>query len=302
MANSISVEKFHTYTGHKDCVYALEIKDEKTFFSAGGDGQVIMWSLDNLDSGTIIAKVPSSIYALHYISRLDLLIIGQNQEGIHLIDLKQKKEIGSLKIPGVAFFDIKSDHEFIYVGTSSGEILVIDLEKHVIVHRLKNSVKSVRSLTISSDTVVAGYSDNYLRVFDKLQFTLKQEVEAHKFSVFAGVNHPNGTEFISVSRDAHFKVWKLPSMNMEKDVVAHMYAINSIAFSPDRRHFVTCSMDKSIKVWDSTSFALRKVIDKARHAGHSTSVNKVIWMEHDNSLVSCSDDRTISIWNINFDN
>jgi WD40 repeat protein len=59
-------------------------------------------------------------------------------------------------------------------------------------------------------------------------------------------------------------------------------------------------MDKSIKVWNSNEFKLLKVIDKARHAGHGTSVNKLVWTSFNNQLVSASDDRTLSIWQIIF--
>ena len=59
-------------------------------------------------------------------------------------------------------------------------------------------------------------------------------------------------------------------------------------------------MDKSIKVWDAETFQLLKVIDKARHAGHGTSVNRLLWTNHNNLLVSASDDRSISIWDLTF--
>jgi WD40 repeat protein len=55
-----------------------------------------------------------------------------------------------------------------------------------------------------------------------------------------------------------------------------------------------------VKIWDAESFKLFKVIDRARHAGHGTSVNKLLWTKYDNQIVSASDDRTISIWKINF--
>ena len=60
-------------------------------------------------------------------------------------------------------------------------------------------------------------------------------------------------------------------------------------------------MDKSIKVWDAESFKLLKVIDRARHAGHGTSINKLQWTNFHNQIVACSDDRSISVWKLHFD-
>jgi WD40 repeat protein len=80
-----------------------------------------------------------------------------------------------------------------------------------------------------------------------------------------------------------------------------MYAINHIEYSPDGSYFATCSMDKSVKIWSAKDFQLLKVIDKARHAGHGTSVNKLFWSSYMDQLVSCSDDRTISVWNVKID-
>jgi WD40 repeat protein len=57
-------------------------------------------------------------------------------------------------------------------------------------------------------------------------------------------------------------------------------------------------MDKSIKVWDLEELKLLKVIDKARHAGHGTSVNKLLWTP--GQLLSASDDRSISAWDVEF--
>jgi WD40 repeat protein len=80
-----------------------------------------------------------------------------------------------------------------------------------------------------------------------------------------------------------------------------MYAINHIAYSPTGDYFLTCSMDKSIKVWDATSFKLLKVIDRARHAGHGTSINKLLWTSFQDQIVACSDDRSLSVWKLHFE-
>ena len=77
-----------------------------------------------------------------------------------------------------------------------------------------------------------------------------------------------------------------------------MFTINHLAFSPDGRLLATCSMDKSIKLWDADTLALLRVVDRARHAGHGTSVNKLFWPGTQNRLVSCSDDRSLAVWQV----
>jgi WD repeat-containing protein 61 len=77
-----------------------------------------------------------------------------------------------------------------------------------------------------------------------------------------------------------------------------MYTINHLAFSGDGRYLASCSLDKSIKLWDPASLSLLRVLDRARTAGHGTSVNKLVWPGTQQRLVSCSDDRSLAVWEI----
>jgi WD40 repeat protein len=88
---------------------------------------------------------------------------------------------------------------------------------------------------------------------------------------------------------------------LQEKIVAHLFTINHIAFRKEGDYFATCSKDKSIKVWENGTFRLRKVIDRGRHAGHGTSVNKVGWLENGFLLISCSDDRAASAWELVFE-
>lgn len=298
------IQKLHTFTGHRDSIYTLQgAREPNRFFSAGGDGFIVMWDLTKPDEGQLIAKLPNSIYALHYHPGKNLLIAGQNYEGIHLLEWQEKKEIGSLQLTKASIFDIQSWNNHVFVATGEGGLIDVDIDRLQIMNRNMESSKNARTIAIHTERgeIAVGYSDNYIRVFDADNLQLKHAWQAHANSVFAVSYTPDGSLLLSGSRDARLKAWDTSSdYSQQAEVVAHMYAINHLDFSPDGKHFVTCSMDKSIKVWDAASLQLLKVIDKARHAGHGTSVNKLLWTSHENQLLSASDDRTISVWNLTF--
>ncbi|GAB1444546.1 hypothetical protein MASR2M41_01540 [Flammeovirgaceae bacterium] len=298
------VNKLHTLTGHRDSIYTVQQgKDAEDLFSAGGDGMVVRWDIKTLQAGDVIAKLPNSIFALHYLQKEDKIIAAQNFDGIHLLDYTNKKEVKSLKLTDSYIFDVQSLGNKIFVAGGDGVVYVVDIEEWIVLDRLEYSSKSARTLAIHEERneLVAGYSDNSIRVFVLFVHRMKQEWKAHNNSVFTMRFTPDGSYLVSGSRDAHLKAWDVAlGYAQVHDIAAHMYTINHIAFSPNGKHFVTCSMDKSIKVWDSTEFKLLKVIDKARHAGHGNSVNKLLWTSFNNQLVSASDDRTLSIWEIIF--
>jgi len=306
-SKDIQVEKKYALKGHKDCIYTLSHSTEPTnFFSGAGDGMVVQWNFNDLENGRIIAKVPASIYALHYEPERNKLIVGQNYEGIHIIDLNENEEAGSLKLTGSAIFDIKVYKEQILVATADGVITVIDYRTLKILQRIHLSSESARSIAIHhlAGEMAVGYSDNKIRIIDLESYQIKYEIAAHDNSVFTLRYSPDYHWLLSGSRDAHLKIWHVNEhYKLQESIVAHMYCINHIDYRPDGKYFATCSMDKSVKVWDAEHFKLLKVIDKARHAGHATSVNRLLWSQYENEkginpLISASDDRSISVWQV----
>jgi len=302
---SIQITRRHSFTGHRDSVYTLQKSvDDNLFFSGSGDGMVVLWDMNHPDKGDLIAKLPNSIYAMHYLRERDILVAGHNYEGIHMLDWKNKTEVGSLQLTKAAVFDLQSWGDKLFVATGDGTVIVVDHGRLSILDTIKASEKSARAIAIHSERgeFAVGYSDHYIRVFDLDSHQLKYEYQAHMNSVFTLRYSPDGNFLMSGSRDARLRAWDVnTSYTLAAEIVAHMYALNHIEFSPDSKHFVTCSLDKSIKVWDTAELRLLKVIDKARHAGHGTSVNKLLWTAHQNQLLSASDDRTISCWKINFE-
>jgi WD repeat-containing protein 61 len=302
----VSVNRESTLTGHKDCIYTLAgAKDSQICYSGAGDGLVVAWDLADPENGKLVAKVPNSVYALALDENRNQLILGHNYDGIHFIDLDTLKERYSLKLTAAAIFDIQVFEDLCFVCTGDGELIEINIsESPTITKRLTLSSKSVRALSVNpvDMELAVGSSDHLVRILDLKDLSVKNEIRGHSNSVFTVRYTPDYQHLMTAGRDANFKVWDTIKYQQQESVVAHLYAINHIDFSPSGKHFVTCSMDKAIKVWDMQTFRLLKVIDKARHAGHGTSVNKLFWSGYKNQLVSASDDRTISVWNLDFDN
>lgn len=302
MMAAVDVSRFKTLSGHKDCIYTVIPSVEKDkFLSGAGDGMVVCWDLRGSEDGQLVASVTNSVYSLCLLEDTNQLAIGHNYEGIHLVDLSDKKETGSLKFTGSAIFDMFYHGGIVYAGSADGVITLIDPVKLIVLGKFRKSGESVRSITSDGDHLAVGYSDHFIRIFDPTNMEMIHEIKAHKNSVFALRYSPDGKYLLSGSRDAHIKIWDRTGQYQLKDsIIAHMYAIHSIDYRNDGRYFATSSMDKTIKIWDAENFKLLKVIDKSRHEGHLTSVNKIFWSNYKNRLISCSDDRSISIWELKF--
>jgi WD40 repeat protein len=231
----------------------------------------------------------------------NLLFIGHNFEGINVIDLNESKEIWSLKLTDKPIFDIKVFGDEAYIGTGDGVLIVVDINSKSIKKHIKLSTKSIRVMSIAPEKkqLAIGLSDHTVKILDlSNDFHPIANLTEHTNSVFALSYSPDESVLVSAGRDARLKFWETNNYSLQENIVAHMYAINYLYFKDDGNLLVTCSMDKSMKIWDAAEKKLLKVIDKARNAGHGTSINKVIWSSYQGNVISVSDDRTISIWQI----
>lgn len=299
------VEKLAALTGHRDCVYALAGHPaEATFYSAGADGLVVAWDVDApAADGQLVARVENAVYALHYQSARQLLVIGHNFQGVQVLDLGDKTLRHATALPPAAIFDFawSESRQRLYVALGDGTLAVLRTTDFGLETLVRLSDKSLRCLSLheAAGELAVGGSDHQLRILDADSLQVKRTLSAATNSVFTCAYSPDGRRLYAAGRDAHLRAYDVALDYAETlTVVAHMYTINHLTFSPNGRLLATSSMDKSIKLWDAASGRLLRVVDRARHAGHGTSVNRLFWSGRQNRLVSCSDDRSLAVWQI----
>ncbi|MBO0948005.1 WD40 repeat domain-containing protein [Fibrella forsythiae] len=297
----LKIQRLDTFGGHRDSVFALMASLQPGhFYSAGADGQVADWDVDHPDLGSLVARIPASVYALAIDPASGVLWVGQNYEGIQFIDPAQKMAVGSLQLTTGAIFDIQIYQQTAFVALGDGVVVVLDVPTRAVRKHLKASAQSARCVAINpvEREVAVGYSDNQIRVFDLHTFVLKRTLSGPANSVFTVAYSPDFRHLLAGGRDAHLRSWDVEAdYQPQADIVAHMYALNHMAFSPGGHWLATVSMDKTIKLWDADTLRLRKVIDRARHGGHSTSINKVLWLSG-TTFATASDDRTVAVWEV----
>lgn len=299
----IEVTQIAKLQGHTGSIYSLQNPSEGKLISCGTGGLVAKWDIYNPELGTALAKVTEPIFGSTYHKEKQLLYFAENGAGVHALNWLNRNYLGSIQVAGNSFFDLKCYEDYLMVAGGDGILTLLYTEPFQTVKRLKVSEKSLRRVAIieSLNLVALSASDNQIYLLDAQDFSLIKILEGHKNSVFALGFHKETGLLVSGSRDAHLNFWDSSlDFRIVESVPAHLFAINDLDFSADGRWMATCSMDKSVKIWSMEHLQLIKVLDKARHAGHGTSVNAVKWLDKNYTLASGGDDRVISVWNLNF--
>lgn len=294
----IEIRKRFDLEGHRDSIYALDYAiNGKDIFTAGNDGLVIQWDA-NTGEGKVVAKADKSIYCIKVLDE-STIAIGENHKGIRLLDLKSKNETKFYPIENLQIFDILITEDQIIAACSDGWLFSFD--KLAANHKkIQFSKKNIRTICLGKDnSIIVGYSDQYIRIHDLNSLRVIQEFIAHEKSVFKIITVANNKWLLSVGRDALIKIWGISKdYGSAGEIPAHHFAINSVALSNDEKHFVTCSMDKTLKIWNTNTGKLLKVIDSSRFEGHKNSVNNVNWINGE-TIASVGDDNRLIIWQIN---
>ena len=299
----MTVEQTAKVKLHEGSVYALcrGVSDQR-FFSAGSDGIVVKWDLQQLSSATAVARVNGQVFALAYNEISNHLLVGTMSGGLHVIDLEARKEIHSIAFHEQSIFDIKVHDGRVYVASKDGSLSVWSSDTYELIRVITVSSESLRVVAFHPERLEAaiGASDNRVYLIDTNELSVKTALEGPDNSVFSVCYLPEKKLLLAGSRDAQLYAYDLETHQLSHQIKAHLFTINHILLAKEGNCFITASRDKTIRIWNADNFELVKSLDKEKYEGHINSVNKLIWLPSAHSLISASDDRCIIIWKIVF--
>jgi len=262
------------------------------FLSVGGGGMLVKWNVKEKD-GRLISRFPEPIYSLAYHAERGVAALGTRAGNIYEIDIENNRLLREWSAHQESIFDLHYENEYLFSAGHNGHLKKWGGEMATPMLDLKLSKKSLRCIHATKGALWIGGSEGSIWQLMDGEEDASESLKVSDNSVFAIACL--GDQQITAGRDAHIRVWK--NNAKIKEISAHWYTIHALSLSSDQRFLASGSMDKSIKLWDTQSMELLKVIDRERYGAHTSSVNKIVWL-NDTQFLSCSDDRSIYLWEI----
>jgi WD40 repeat protein len=289
--------------GHKAAVYALcEGETATTIFSGGSDRNVLAWDLENMGSAKLIARAATTIISLCYIKELNYLLIGQIEGGVHILDLKEGKEVTYLKYHQGYIFDLSylPGKRELVCASGDGSISIWSVPNFKLLYHKRIGTGKNRKLCLSpnQEEMAISSADKQVVLMSTEDWSTNVILDNFESGVNVVSYHPTKEQLLVGEKDAYLNRVDLYSREIIDRIPAHYWAIYDICFSPDGRFFATASRDKTVKIWDSASHEVLKRFEGLKDQGHTHSVNALLWCAYDNYLLSAGDDRSVKVWEV----
>lgn len=282
------------FSGHRASIYAIAAGTDSVFYTAGSEGMIVAWNAANPDEGTVIAKVPGVIYSLLIFDN-KLLLAGTAHGKIHVVDIRQQKEVRLLQYHHAPVFRIawNSFNNQFYSLDGNGVVQIYN-NQFSPVKNFSPAHGKLRSIAFDENEVAIGSADGMIRTYS-MQHEFKMQWQAHQEGFNVNALHYSGSVLMSGSRDAHLNISDPRSGKVIESIPAHNYAIYTIASHTSSPSIIaTASRDKTVKVWNIESMEMMQRLDESS-GGHSNSVNDLVWLDSD-TIISAGDDRVAIAW------
>lgn len=235
--------------------------DGKILATGDADGEIHLWSVDNLQPLLRIKAHSSWVRSVAFSSDGNILASGSDDQ---LVKLWNTSKIETLK--------------------------TVELLKPP----LKGHTYRVRSVAFKpgDSTLATSSFDKTVKLWDINTGECIKTFEGHNDWVWTAEFSPDGTQLVSSGQDGKVKIWDIATGENRDLLSDEMQQIHSIAFSFDGEILACGSDDRTVKLWN---FKIGKYLKSL--TGHTDCVRAVAF-NREGILASASYDNTVRLWDI----
>ncbi|MDX1652466.1 MAG: hypothetical protein R3277_08240 [Brumimicrobium sp.] len=284
--------------GHNGAIYDIFCNDNVFAYTTAADKYVVRWDLSRGVQDDFTVRLEHTSFQITLDENNNFLFIGNSKGGIHVIDVKERREIKLLQQHRSPIFALVFDDKngVFYSGDSEGYFCVWQADTLKLLLTLPLECGKIRQISLhpSGEYLVVCGQDGYVRILDTSFYNEHSKIKAHG----SGVNCALFKEDLLYTggKDAYLSLWDWRKGDKIRSVPAHNYAVYDLKLLNNGEQLVSGSFDKSIKLWqaDTIEIIQRK---EFKDGGHRHTVNRLC-KTSESGFLSVSDDRQIIEWKL----
>ena len=292
---------------------AIDPQDEGRFATAGWDGNIQLWRLNEEGKRELVKTISAGDTAISQVAFSPdgkLLAAANWNRTIGLWNTITGRSIATLTghQDGINSIAFSSNHQsansyFLVSGSEDKTVKLwqISDNKTSLLHTLTGHQEGIKTVAISPDgkLIASGSYDKTIKLWN-WDGKFKQTLTGHNLAITALAFSADGRTLASGSADNTINLWQINNhlAKLSKTLTGHQAGVTSLAYGGDSNFdwLASASSDRTIKLWNPDRGTLLKTLQ-----GHSSQINSIALFDRGKSLLSADEQQGLYWWDLDLD-
>ena len=250
----VNKQSYNQALGHDESVISVQYgSDQNTFYTAGSDGKVIRWRLDEgFNTPEIIYQGDHLIRNLDISDDGELILVVTKNEGIVILPSKHTES-------GDEQSAIAKDTELVQSGvfmpgenkvavvTKKGELKIKGFGKEETIGRTSERVSSME-VNKSDNDILLGTATGNVQIWED---TLARKIYIEEAFAVNAMAISSDFKLLAIGREkGDVVLYDLENHKLIRIISGHQSAITDVDFNFDNTKLLSASRDRSVRVWE----------------------------------------------------
>jgi serine/threonine protein kinase len=289
----------HTYSGHKDIVYAVAWSPDGHYIVSGGKDQTSqIWDAITAEHIITYREQADIISSVAWSPDTRYIVSGSYDQTVQVWDIQGKKIATNNDVQRIiSSVSWSSKSNRVAASSLNGdEILIFESDTGKFVTSFNTNTNFVYSIAWSPDgtriaAACAGGTGASAQIWDVATVSRQANYTNHKGGLFAIAWSFDGRYVASGGNDKTVHVWRPDTGEQVQVYSEHKGDIYSVDWSPKELLVASGSADKTVRVWATPSNTTLHT-----YTEHQDSVRAISWSSDGSRIASGSADKTVRVW------